>query len=118
MNAPRDRDLDPVAHAGAHAGADAPADDARGGPRRPRLSAITFYLACGVTGFFAALIVGVLFHETLGEPIGLLLAVSVSAWALTSLLLYHVAKQRLCDQAIVMGGGLVSAVMCSMMFLE
>lgn len=84
----------------------------------PRISALTFHVACVVTGFFAALIVGVLFHETIGEPIGLLLAVAGGAWVLTSLMLYHVAKQRFCDRAIVMGGGLVSAVMCSMMFLE
>ena len=102
------------------AGEAASPDDAPGARPHghPRISAVTFYLACGVTGFFAALIVAVLFHETIGEPIGLLLAVSAAAGVLTSLLLYHVAKQRFCDRAIVMGGGLVSAVMCSMMFLE
>ncbi len=109
-------DVDPVSHAGDEPSrADAPDVRPHG---HPRISAATFYLACGVTGFFAAVIVAVLFHETIGEPIGLLLAVSAAAWALTSLLLYHVAKQRFCDRAIVMGGGLVSAVMCSMMFLD
>jgi Na+/melibiose symporter-like transporter len=86
--------------------------------RGPTISAVTFYAACAISGFFVAVIVAFFFREVIGEPIGLLLAIAAAAWVLTSLLLYHVAKQRFCDRAIVMGGGLVSAVMCSMMFLD
>ncbi len=110
------RDVDAVSHAGGEPSPEPGAAVPRRG--HPRISAASFYLACGVTGVFAAVIVAVLFHETIGEPIGLLLACSVSAGVVTSLLLYQVAKQRFCDRAIVMGGGLVSAVMCSMMFLD
>jgi hypothetical protein len=97
---------------------DAVAPPARPPARKLTLGTASFCLACLVMGFFVALIVGVVFHEVLGEPLGLLLAVSAAAWALTSILLYQVGGQRVCDRVIVMGGGFVSAVLCSLTLLD
>lgn len=89
-------------------------------PRRRRLNwaLALFGLACAATGLFAALIVVLVFQPTLGQPVGLLVAVFLACWAIVSVSLYRLAGMRRCDRAIVMGGGLVSTVMCSMMFLD
>jgi uncharacterized membrane protein YhaH (DUF805 family) len=97
---------------------DASLEDAGKARRRFHWIAAIFYLACGVSGAFAAVLVALVFRDALGEPIGLLLAASVVAGVVTTWLLYQLGKQRLCDRAIVMGGGLASALMCSMMFLD
>ena len=80
--------------------------------------AVIFHLACGVSGVFAAVLVAFVFRDALGEPIGLLLAASALAGVVTAWLLYQLGKQRLCDRAIVVGGGIASAVMCALLFLD
>ena len=97
---------------------DAAPEDTATARRRFNWIAAIFLLACGVSGVFAAVLVAFVFRDALGEPIGLLLAASVVAGVVTTWLLYQLGKQRLCDRAIVVGGGIAAAVMCSMMFLD
>ena len=93
-------------------------EDRPGQARRWTLMDATFYAGCAGLSLLPATLAGVLLYDFIGEPLLFLLAVAVSVWVVTMVMLVKIAGPVLRCRAIVAGGGLVSVAMCSLFLLD
>ena len=93
-------------------------EDRPGQRRRWTLMDGVFYAGCAGLSLLPASLAGVLLYDFIGEPLLFLLAVAVSVWVVTMVLLVKIAGPALRCRAIVAGGGLVSVAMCSLFLLD
>jgi len=93
-------------------------EDRPGQLRHRGMPDAVFYASCGALALLPASLVAVLLKDLVGEPLLLLMAVTLTTWVITTVALVRIAGPLLRCRAIVAAGGLVSVAMCSLFLID